>query len=154
MSAGSACPLHANSSALVKQRVESLFAKIKEHPVPVISGPDYVLADYRLIKSGMFLTLYSPFVMFPLFAQALAALENGDGRLALAIWKGLQPIPKCNAPPSLFPTNKREAQLAVMCGEAEGVKNTLPEIAKHLKDQAKISGFGDILADVVRVSCA
>lgn len=153
-SAGSACPLHANSSALVKQRVDSIFAKIKAAPVAVVHGADYGLVDYRILKTELFMSLYHPYTMFLPFAQALASLENGDGHPALAIWKKVLPMPKCDTsrPPAVG--EWKEAMLAVMCGEAKDVRNSLPDIVDHLRDQYKISIFADNWTDSMRTSCA
>jgi len=146
------CPLHANSSALVQSRVENIFASIKASPLPVIDGTEYDIIDYSRLKFGFFASFYSPFSSLRNYAYVLASLEERDGRPALAFLKRLKQSAKCNRP--LLVPFRKEGQLAVLCGEAEGVDNSISGVTHHLEELGKISIFADVLTDLVRIPCA
>lgn len=83
--AASACPLAAPTPALVARRLHRLLARLRREPVAVFgpSAPDWVAdADVRTV---IFWALYSPILRFPIAAEALAALEKGDGSKVAAI---------------------------------------------------------------------
>lgn len=152
-SAGPACPLHANSSALVQQRVESIISAIKKNPVPVVDGPDYTLLDFSALKGGLFESLYTPFSIIPLLAEALAALEEGDGRPGIVLRRMMQPLPKCDTPPVLG-RFKQEPGLATQCSDAEHVANTTADILQYFENLSETSIFADAWADDTYTSCA
>ena len=152
--AGMACPLHANTSSMVQQRVENIFASIKSAPLSVIddSGLHYGIIDYSKVKFTLFMALYSPFVVLPGFADVLAALEKGDGRPALALWQRISPEQKCELHAQL-PLVRMESGYAVMCGEGNGAGASVEDIVSHFNELSKMSTFADVWTLITGFPC-
>lgn len=80
----SRCALHANTSALIRARVDALTAAVHLRPVRVFNGTDpstpaFGIVDYSLVTQQLFDGLYFPFATGAQTAEALVALERGDG---------------------------------------------------------------------------
>ena len=153
--AGVACPLHANSSSSVRRRVENILTTIKDSPLPALddSASTYGVVDYTMVKSDLFRALYNPFTALTQYAHVLAALEQGDGRPALAYWQKFHPLPKCNPKPTLPPGNP-EAGVAIRCGEGLGVGTEFEDVARYFEELSTISMFADVWALGTRIECA
>lgn len=159
--AASACPLAAPTPALVARRLHRLLARLRREPVPVfgLSAPDWVSdADVRTV---IFWSLYSPVLRFPIAAEALAALEKGDGSKVAAIVHFSYECP-CSldgaagvaggascADDGEKPNTGIEADSAILCQDggsgAEGGRSnaTLAEMAAYVEE---LKGQSEMIA--------
>ncbi|KAF8577644.1 hypothetical protein K439DRAFT_1418020 [Ramaria rubella] len=152
--AGAACPLSANTSALVEERVENIFASIKASPLPVFESPtSYGVVDYSLLKNGLFQSLYAPFPLLSQFAYILAEVEKGNGRPALEYAESIKNQPKCGVP-AIIPITRTEAGAAVMCGEGLGAGRDYNDVEVHLRKLRGLSVFADVWTDIARIPCS
>ncbi|EEB97406.1 hypothetical protein MPER_03282, partial [Moniliophthora perniciosa FA553] len=113
------CAFHSSSPAAIEERLDALYAMIKDSPVGVYSSssPYYGLVDYPTLKRAVTVALYNPYTSFAPLAQGLADLENGNGTIIYS----LQII---SSEPSACGTeylNDWEANHAVTCGDGKEV---------------------------------
>jgi hypothetical protein len=153
------CALHESSATKVKDRLDAIFDNLRRTPVPVPtngSASSYGLVDYSAARSVVFGWLYKPYQKEPIspktLADALAALEKGDG---LPMWhlKAAAPLLKCdcaNVPKT--PTVTREASLAIACGDGKPVDDGVAELQAHFEGMAKDSSFAENWS--LRTECA
>ena len=78
------CSFHASSPSVIETRLNKLFQSLKKNPVIVPSPLDSInelpsIISYSDVRRLIASSLYRPLVMFPPLAEALAALEAGDG---------------------------------------------------------------------------
>lgn len=82
------CTFHASSPSAIESRLETLLQSLKKHPVIVSSSPNSTnelpsIISYSDVRRLIASSLYRPLVMFPGLAEALTALEAGEGNLFL-----------------------------------------------------------------------
>ncbi|KAF8482308.1 TAP-like protein-domain-containing protein [Gautieria morchelliformis] len=153
--AGLACPLYANSSSLVQRRVEEIFMAIQVSPLAVVdgTGSGYGVVDHSMLKRDFFTALYSPFTDLNQYAHILAAVEGGDGRLALTYNQKFHVQPKCNSEPTL-PIETLDATTAIMCGEGQAVNFGFARIARQFEQLSQVSKFADVVVERTTLTCA
>ncbi|KAF8514404.1 TAP-like protein-domain-containing protein, partial [Gautieria morchelliformis] len=153
--AGLACPLYANSSSLVQRRVEEIFMAIQVSPLAVVdgTGSGYGVVDHSMLKRDFFTALYSPFTDLNQYAHILAAVERGDGRLALTYNQKFHVQPKCNSEPTL-PIETLDATAAIMCGEGQAVNFGFARIARQFEQLSQVSKFADVVVERTTLTCA
>ena len=80
------CPLNSiekrsfNSSGELKTYIDDFLVKLEEEPIPVyLNNSNYGSLTYRkIVTNGIFLALYRPTLTWPILAENLAALLNGN----------------------------------------------------------------------------
>jgi pimeloyl-ACP methyl ester carboxylesterase len=81
------CAFYLDSEKGIETRLEKLLENIRKNPVVVpgssSSSERPQIVSYSKVKKTIGSTLYRPLVMFPALADALTALEVGDGRVFL-----------------------------------------------------------------------
>ncbi|GJE96008.1 hypothetical protein PsYK624_122010 [Phanerochaete sordida] len=77
-----ACPIYEATPALVRARVNRLIERVAVAPVPVFNSsaaPAFAVVDYALVVGQLLGMVGSPYDGPLEFAQAVVALEHGDG---------------------------------------------------------------------------
>jgi len=140
----------------VEARVERLLAKVKAEPIPVLSDsgePDLVTdGDVRTAISQ---AVYNPIELFPAAADALAALEKGDGRLVVGILRAPPfTCPSSSSSPSP-PNTGSEASIAISCQDgAAGRLASVHEFEEYLSLLRNQSSWIGANWAAIRLSCA
>ena len=84
------CPIFANSSDLVRDRVNRLIDNIHIEPLTAINDTDptniqWMVVDYTALTLLLFNVLYTPYQDAQAFAEVVIELEKGDASLILQI---------------------------------------------------------------------
>jgi pimeloyl-ACP methyl ester carboxylesterase len=150
------CGLFEPTPSEVEARVERLLAKVKAEPVPVLRDngePDWVTdGDAR---TAIFEAVYKPIERFPAAADALAALEKGDGRLVVGMLRA--PSFTCPSSPSSPspPNTGSEAAMAISCQDgAAGRFASVHEFEEYLGLLRNQSSWAAVNWATIRLTCA
>lgn len=159
------CLFHAPSPAEIKDRLDTLLAKLRINPVIIPAsdlGPEMPeLVTYSRVKKMISTTLYQPVLMFRRTASVLAALESGDGRpfyeYRLA---GSTPSSLCSLetiPPTIPITGPEEATEdafpAIMCSDLDPVTDTVSELEEYAARLQAISSAAGAVNILFRLAC-
>jgi hypothetical protein len=140
------CGLFANSPSVIERRVEHVLREIKITPiiVPGISpGERPEIVSYSTVRRVISKSLYRPIVMFPLLAEALAALELGNGlpMVTLADAKIEESLLCENMEVAEPSEGNEDASNAILCSDNGG-----------WMDNGTVADFGKALADMEDMS--
>jgi pimeloyl-ACP methyl ester carboxylesterase len=150
------CGLFEPTPFEVEARMERLLAKVKAEPVPVLkdSGePDWVTDEDA--RAAIFQALYDPIQLFPVTADALAALEKGDGRSVAEMLRA-PPFTCPSSPSSPSPPNTgSEVSTAIACQDgAAGRLASVHEFVEYLGLLRNQSSWTAANWAAIRLSCA
>ncbi|KAJ7116269.1 TAP-like protein-domain-containing protein [Mycena crocata] len=149
------CAFYESTATEVADRLAALTASIRAQPVPVVTPTSYGIVDYSLLRVTIFNALYTPYSSFGPLAAALATLEAGNGT---AFYSLLQQPPfecECNTTDALpFHLNSAEAGVAIQCGDAGPVTDSLPQLQEFYENATRTSPFAEFLVGSNRLSCA
>lgn len=110
--------------------------------------------DYSLLRSALFTSFYVPYILFGPIAQALAALEQGDGSILFSITQTSPPFQcDCSNDTVPFHLNNAEAVVAIQCGDAVEVTDSLDQLREFYANAAETSEFVEFLVGANRFSC-
>ncbi|KAJ7109566.1 hypothetical protein C8R43DRAFT_1043130 [Mycena crocata] len=150
------CAFHAPTPTAIADRLAALTASIRARPVSVVLPTGYGIVDYSLLRSALFTSFYVPYILFGPVAQGLAALEAGDGSILFSIMQrgpafecfegGNDTVP--------FHLNNGEAVVAIQCGDAVEVTDSVEELRAWYNTAAQTSQFVEFLVGSNRVSCS
>ncbi|KAF7358827.1 AB hydrolase-1 domain-containing protein [Mycena sanguinolenta] len=135
------CAFHKPTAMEIADRLTALTASIRTQPIPVLTPAGYGLVDYSLLRLSILGALYHPFSLFPTLAQGLAALENGDGSILYSISQG--PPFQCDCANNTASPPTDDSTVAIECGDAIEVTDTIEEVTEFYQNAAKTSQFAD-----------
>ncbi|KAJ7047237.1 hypothetical protein C8F04DRAFT_1063105 [Mycena alexandri] len=147
------CAFYKPTAPEIAERLTSLTDAVRREPIPAITSQGYGLVDYSLLRMVIFNALYTPYVSFPPLAEALAALENGNGT---SLYLMLQDVPfQCDCADDTVPftANGAEAAIAIQCGDAAPVEDSIGQFTEFYQNAAKTSQFVEFFVGQNRVSC-
>ncbi|KAJ6509651.1 Alpha/Beta hydrolase protein [Mycena vulgaris] len=149
-----ACAFYAPTPAAIADRLTALTASIRAQPVPVVTPTAYGIVDYALLRNALFTSFYVPYILFAPLAAGLAALEAGDGTILFSIMQTAPPF-ECDCSNSTVPfhLNNGEAVVAIQCGDAVEVTDSIEELRTFYDKAAQTSEFVEFLVGANRVSC-
>ncbi|KAI1260403.1 hypothetical protein F5Y18DRAFT_256863 [Xylariaceae sp. FL1019] len=143
------CEFHAETPALIEERLQSLLEKIRAHPVIVApgegllgTGPDMPqLITWSHVRRLISAALYRPISMFRQLASVLAALETGDGRPFYNMMElGGETPPICPVK-------------AIMCADLPLLDDTAEDFVDFVESLNEVSqAVGDVNA-LFRLAC-
>ncbi|PVI02455.1 alpha/beta-hydrolase [Periconia macrospinosa] len=159
-----ACPLTTSTSSIetIKLRVQSIIESVYHDPITIVSpdhGPE--IFTYTDLKSIIFVSLYSPFFVFPFVAQLLAAVETRTGTLFHQIARGTRPthIYQCplgnsTTPATTWWTDGNVPPIAILCGDGrDQTSATLSEFHDYWRLLASISPATGAIWSMLRLMC-
>ncbi|KAH9905250.1 alpha/beta-hydrolase [Xylariomycetidae sp. FL2044] len=157
------CAFHAETPALIEDRLHRLLAEIKEHPViiPVSeSGPAMPqLITWSHVKRLTSRALYQPIYMFKNYARVLNALEAGDGKPFYELIKSensAPPICSIEAIPPNVPRLEEgndAAFPAIMCADSPPINQTVEDFASFVDQLVDISSSAGDVNALFRLAC-
>jgi len=166
------CPFYLNSEKDIEMRLEKLLKSIRKNPVVVPGSPSSSerpqIVSYSKVKKMIGSTLYRPLIMFPALADALTALEAGDGRafLDLATQGSDDPFlcdTRYGAQDGVDPTAPTlevpEAEVsedggtAILCSDGGWMNDTVDEFGVYVTELTTLSkSVGATMAEM-RLGC-
>ena len=166
------CAFYLDSEKEIETRLENLLENTRKHPVVVpgsLSSTERPqIVSYSKVKKMIASTLYRPLVMFPALADALAALEAGDGRvfMDLATQESDDPFlcdTRYGAQDSGDPTDPTpevpdaeasvDAGTAILCSDGGWMNDTVDEFGVYVGELVTLSkSVGATMAEM-RLGC-
>lgn len=161
------CALYEDTAQKIKDRLQSLLSDLRIRPLVVLTAVDGnslpSLITYSKVRKAISAALYRPIQKFGPLAEALAALERGDGdTYQRIIDPSAQTLPEdCNEIPTppTTPLNTLsegtdDAFPAIMCSDAEPLTETVVEFEKYASALQEISEAAGAVNVLFRISCA
>ncbi|KAI0839370.1 alpha/beta-hydrolase [Hypoxylon sp. FL0890] len=159
----SSCAFYASVPGAIKERLERLFERIRQHPVIVQAaetGPDMPqLITWSHLKRLISAALYRPIFMFKKVATVLRALENGDGEPFYQLVKSEKSTPPTCSIEAIPPNVPRleegndDAFPAILCADSPPVKDTVEDFAKFVEQLTHISSAAGDVNALFRMAC-
>ncbi|KAJ6568866.1 TAP-like protein-domain-containing protein [Mycena capillaripes] len=147
------CPFYEPSPSDIAAKLDTLTASIKEQPLPVVLPDSHGIVDFNFLRNAILNSLFDPYDVdegFVALGQGLAALAKGNATVLYA--QSAEPSFECQASSPPFHLNNYEAYIAIACGDAAPVNDTIAQLEDHWLNGAKISQFSDLLSST-RVLC-
>lgn len=165
------CAFYSDSPQAIKNRLDKLLADIKVHPVIVpaspLTNPRPEIISYSKVQRVIVSSLYRPFVVFPPLAEALAALEKGNGRSFIDLTPQGEEIslcqtqydPKDGDPESPTPERPEaegnsEATRAIMCSDARPAEGGVEEFSRYVDTLVGLSKSAGASMSSMWMACA
>ncbi|KAI5918439.1 alpha/beta-hydrolase [Camillea tinctor] len=157
------CDFYAESPSLIEQRSANLFEHIRKHPVIIPTGqpgPDIPqLVQWSHLRRLTLSTLYRPIEKFKLYAEILAALEQGNGepyyRLAASggSVSSICPVEEIPSDVPRLEEGNDDAFSSITCADHPPSNDTVEQLQEYVEQLKKISSStGDVNA-LYRLAC-
>ncbi|KAF8188141.1 Alpha/Beta hydrolase protein [Mycena galopus ATCC 62051] len=148
------CAFYKPTAAQIADRLTALTNAIRTQPISVLTPAGYGLVDYSLLRSIIFDSLYNPYNLFPLLAQGLAALENGDGTVLYSLLEEALPPFECDCTNSTSSPPMDDSSVAIECGDAVEVTDSIQQLTEFYENAAKTSQFMEFFMGQTRIDCS
>ncbi|KAJ7700754.1 TAP-like protein-domain-containing protein [Mycena rosella] len=147
-----ACAFYAPTSAEITANLNALFSSIKVQPIPVVTSVSYGIVDFTILHNFVFDAFYTPYALFATLAQSLADLAKGNAKTLYSA-NEVPPFEcECNTT-TPFHENTYEAALAIACGDATPVNDTVAGLQAFYASERTVSSFADLWGNW-RVLCS
>lgn len=158
------CAFYSSSPSQIESRLEALLADLKIQPiiVPASSSNNRPeLITYSKIRKVIASALYRPLVLFPLLAEALSALESGNGLPSLTLSPQLQDqLPLCDSSAKPDPTpdipeveGSADASRAILCTDQAPFEGGVDAFGKYLEECETASKAAGATMASMRLGC-
>ncbi|KAF7366023.1 AB hydrolase-1 domain-containing protein [Mycena venus] len=151
------CPFYEPTASAISAKLDALTASVHEKPIAVVTPGSHGLIDLTFLRNVILDALFDPYDSasgFVPLAQGLAHLAKGNATALYAL--GAIPTFECPASASAAPAfheNNLEAYIAIACGDANPVNDTLTELQEYWLNGLRVSNFSDLLSSP-RVVCS
>jgi hypothetical protein len=142
------CSFYAQSPEEISVRLDALLASIKKQPVIVPAPPSRgrpEIVTFSGVRKMIASSLYRPLVMFSPLAEALAALENGNGSPFIELsGQGSGDPLRCESEPGPAPEFPEvevgeDASKAILCSDSAPLNMTVDEFGEYVNKLTRIS---------------
>ncbi|CZS96242.1 uncharacterized protein RCO7_04983 [Rhynchosporium graminicola] len=158
----SGCKFYDKTPEAIEARLQNLLSAIKKNPVIIpaqnssSNRPEVV--SFSSVRRLISKSFYRPIWIFPQLAEALAALEDGDG-VPFIKAQGVSKDPISCGPGSdskdELSEGTSDAFPAIMCSEANPLLDTADEFQEYVDTLTGISpSIGAVMAQDFRLQCA
>lgn len=151
------CKLAKSDSSfdMIKIRVDSILQSLYHQPLPVysVNGPEII--TYSDLRNLIFLSLYSPTLLFPAVAEILHALEQGSGAV-LEDWAStMHPSHVYACPIEEIPQDRIDPEMAILCGDGDHASHsTITDFQQHWALLKSISPTSGSIWSILRLRCS
>lgn len=144
------CPMYEENVVLIAERINKLLTMIKAEPIPFLtiggggaSRDTYGLIDYSMVKGWIFSSLYNTHGGPGKFLMSiLAQLERG---VMVDVYYGfLDSLFACHCSGPDVPWDGNTHSLAIACGDAPPIDETLEESRALYEKMAQNTSFADV----------
>ncbi|KAF5338231.1 hypothetical protein D9758_012840 [Tetrapyrgos nigripes] len=144
------CAFYASSPAEIEAALNDIYDSLQSQPLPVFLGPDaYSVATYDDLRSIVLVILYSP-TLFPVLAQGLAGLQNGNATTLFELaYVFLHILDICSE--SLLSSNIRkslgapEPLVAIECSDSDPFDANASQLREYMsKINSTFAGMGGL----------
>jgi hypothetical protein len=139
------CAFYAPSPEAISQNLTRLYDNLKSRPVPVFSRHtgSYGIVDYNFLRLTIFVSLYNPYIWFPVLADALTTLSKGNAEAFWDVASG----------PQILMKSVGEALIGIACNDGIPIPGTIEDAELHFAELSKTSQWADVWAKN-RFSCS
>ncbi|KAF7311968.1 AB hydrolase-1 domain-containing protein [Mycena indigotica] len=143
----SECAYYDSSPAKIAANLKALEERLRRQPISVLTPTSHGVVDYSFLRVLTFANLLGP-SDWPNFARLLAQISAGNGTEAYT--QKQVPTFQCSQKDvyTLF-----QATIGMACSDMRPVHDTIPELDAFRKNEAKLSGYGNVWANW-RVWCS
>ena len=144
------CAFWAPTAHDIRTNLTRLYDKLKVEPLSArLPNGKFGIVDYDLLRFAVLATLYQPFALFPLMAEALADLASGNPNTLFSF------VPpqsfQCGSPDEF--ENIEDGSMAIHCTDGDEVKGGLKEMLRYYERLSKESEWGRFWSSL-RIGCA
>ena len=151
------CAIYEPSVEQIRDRVNGVIERLRVAPIAFVNATDgeQGIVDYFIAKNQLFRTIYFPHSQGRSFANALAALEQGDSE---PIWRLSQTARLAQLlDQSCDPLTNRSyigvvSSVAIACGDGDPVQESLEDLRNFYQELSQQSSFADLWT--LHVGCA
>ncbi|KAJ7072971.1 TAP-like protein-domain-containing protein [Mycena amicta] len=147
------CAYYDSSPAKIAANFESLLQTLREEPIPVLTDISHGVVDFSFLRVVTLSTLLSPYGTLPNLAERLAELSAGNGTTIYTQNQAASVECDCASNPQATDATIFESQLAIACGDAGPIHDSIAQLRAFYENEAKLSSFADIWSSW-RVRCA
>ncbi|KAL0056489.1 hypothetical protein AAF712_016907, partial [Marasmius tenuissimus] len=80
------CAFYEDSTEAMNSKLQGIYARLNENPIPVCSNLSYGVVDYGALHPVILLAWYSPFTLWHPLAAGLQALAEGDASVLWSVF--------------------------------------------------------------------
>ncbi|CAK5282286.1 unnamed protein product [Mycena citricolor] len=145
------CPFYSPSTVQITDRLQALYNRLLQRPIPVRTAKSYGLVDFSKLRRTIFSSLYSPYAKFLPLAAALADLERGN---ATALWEMSEGDAfECGCDPTehIF-DSVGDGGAAVLCNDGARMSGDFDSMERHYHEMLKVSEWADVW-EPLRMQC-
>ncbi|KAH8587687.1 TAP-like protein-domain-containing protein [Bisporella sp. PMI_857] len=157
------CTFYASSPGEIEARLERLLKTIRKHPIivpaPQFSNKRPEVVSFSSVRRMIASALYRPLVMFPSLADALAALEEGNGRPFIDFsGQGAGDPILCENEPGPTPElpeveDSPDATNAILCSDGGLMTDTADEFGSYVDKLVALSKSAGATMAHMRLAC-
>lgn len=159
------CAYYLDSEKAIEARLDGLLRNIRKHPVIVPSSASNErpqIVSYSSVRKMIASTLYRPVVMFTALADALAALEIGDGSIFVDLATQVSDDPfVCDTGDDhgdgAFETpeleDSHDGGIAILCSDGERMNDTADEFGVYVDELVALSKSAGATMANMRLAC-
>lgn len=142
------CSFYARSPEEIELRLDTLLENVRKHPAIVPAPPSGgrpEVVSFSSVRRMIASALYRPLVIFPPLAEALSALEAGDGAPFIELsGQGSGDPLLCESDPGPTPDfpeveGNEDASKAILCSDAAPMNLTADQFGEYVNGLARIS---------------
>ncbi|KZV76859.1 hypothetical protein PENSPDRAFT_622357 [Peniophora sp. CONT] len=138
------CAFYDSSPKQISANLDALYESLKVAPVPaLISETSFGVVDYGMLRNLIRNVVYSPYQLFPVLAQGLALLSQGNGT-AFFEFAGTTSSFSCDCASSSNPENTIDALLTVACNDAPVQNSSVSEWQSQYDAATDVSEYADV----------
>ncbi|KAF7370117.1 Abhydrolase-4 domain-containing protein [Mycena sanguinolenta] len=145
------CALYAPTAAEIIEKVDKIYASVRERPIPVRTDTSSGLVDWTTVRSANFFSLYAPYTHFSLMARALADLYERNGTMMFKIFE--KHAFQCVCDPAQYQFELLPyASSGIICNDGERISPEYEDLVEHHKRLSDTSSWADVWGRA-RMSC-
>jgi hypothetical protein len=148
------CAFYDSSPEKISANLDALYEQVKVAPMPAIYGTNYGIVDYGFLRETIYSLVATPYQSFQLLAEGLARLAQGNASLVFALNDSPLESSPCNCWTSDPSINEVDAELTIICNDADVQNQTLEQWEDVFNAAANVSAYSEVLAGVyMRCQC-
>lgn len=151
------CAFYAPTPSEISANLSKIYDRLRSEPIPVYNPTydSYAVVDYNFLRARIFTSFYTPYILWPPLAEALADLSNGDATKTLALHSAKLPslTSQCDMFESEF-NSGTEITPAIACNDAHLTPMDLDGAKAHLRHMVQTSSEWGSLWARIRIACS
>ncbi|KAJ6451753.1 hypothetical protein C8R45DRAFT_1065341 [Mycena sanguinolenta] len=137
------CALYAPTTAEVIEKVDEVYASVRQRPIPVRTDTSSGLVDWSIVRATTFGSLHAPYAMFPTLGRILTDLYEGNGTTLFKLLE--RPVLRCACDPSQYQFELLpDATSGLICNDGERISSAYEDLVGHYGRLSETSSWADV----------